>query len=354
MVRFYYFVSTAMLCSCVLFFSGCKKHDTPKVAAPVSVSTQVINGSDAVASGSQAAYSGTVVSATESLMSFSLPGTITKIHVKEGQKVAKGQVLAQIKSENLDDNRNIAAAELEQVQDLYNRLKKLHDQNALAEVKWVEVQAKLKQAKNAVSIAERAVGDATITSPIAGYVSAKMGEEGQSVLPSEPILKIVDIDNLQIAISVPEEEINRFGRNATAEVTFDALSGLAVPGDNATKEVVANPLTRSYRVKFDIPNQNGKILPGMIGNVSVHGLDSIAGSDTGIYVLPSQSVLLSSDNRQFVWLVHEGKAAKKYVTANEFRADGVAIEAGLQPGDSVIVAGMQKVSTGTPVITTFK
>ena len=69
-------------------------------------------------------------------------------------------------------------------------------------------------------------------------------------------------------------------------------------------------------------------------------------------MVPSQAVLLSADNRQFVWVVENGKAARKYVTADEFRTDGVAIESGLAPGDTLIIAGMQKVSTGTPVITT--
>ena len=342
-----------MLCSLTLISYSCRKTDRPQQAQDVRVDVQVINPADSASSSSGASYSGTVASEEETMLSFSLPGTITNIYVKEGQKVAKGQVIARIKSESLNNEKNIAVAELEQVRDLYNRLKKLHDQNALPDVKWVEVQQKLKQAENAVAISNRAVGDATITAPISGYVTEKLADEGQSILPSQPVVKIVNTGNLQISIAVPEETIGRFGKKASARITFDALGDISVEGTLAHKDVVADPLTRAYNVKFNIPSADGKILPGMITNVEVAGLDPATGDIASRnYVVPSQAVLLSADNRQFVWVVENGKAARKYVTADEFRTDGVAIESGLAPGDTLIIAGMQKVSTGTPVITT--
>ncbi|MCM1111247.1 MAG: efflux RND transporter periplasmic adaptor subunit [Clostridium sp.] len=344
------YCAAATLLACIALLTSCKNHDKPVGAGPVRVGVVVVDPSsgDSRATG---VYSGTVGSGNESTVSFSVPGTITNVYVKEGEAVRKGQVLAKVKTESLDDERNIAVAELEQVRDLYNRLKQLHDQNALPEVKWVEIQAKLKQAENAVSLANRAVADATITSPISGYVSAKLADEGQSVIPAQPIVSIVGLDNLQIAISVPEGDVNLFDRNTSASVSFESLGDLTVPGRFATKEIVADPLTRSYRVKFDIDDNGGRILPGMIGNVTVGNLGQTADSLSSqrVFVVPSKAVQLAADNRQFVWIVKNGKAERIFVRADELLADGVAIESGLQPGDTLIVSGMQKVSTGTIV-----
>ncbi|MDE6368721.1 MAG: hypothetical protein K2K94_05735, partial [Muribaculaceae bacterium] len=125
---------------------------------------------------------------------------------------------------------------------------------------------------------------------------------------------------------------------------------LTVNGKLSRKGVVADPLTRSYTVKFDIANTDGKILPGMIGTVSVDGLSDEASIENISQVtLPSQAVLLSADNQQFVWIVKDGKAMRKNVVADELSVDGVTVKSGLSAGDSVIVAGMQKVSTGTIV-----
>lgn len=329
--------------------SGCSKKDKAVVAGPVRVDVTVVGSTAGTTSAGQN-YSGTVESADESTVSFSVPGTIKKIYVGEGQKVAKGQLLAQIGSESLINSRNIAQAELEEARDAYQRLKKLHDANALPDIKWVEIQSKLKQAENAAALADRAVGDASVYAPISGYVAHKFADDGQTVVPAEPIVKIVNLNNLQIVISVPENEIASFGTGTEATVKFDVADNLILTGKMSRKSVSADPLTRSYSVKFDIADTGGRILPGMIGSVSVMAQPSDSSTIAATSItLPSQAVLLSSDNKQFVWTVKDGKALRKYVVADELSADGVTVKSGLAPGDSVIVAGMQKVSTGTDV-----
>ncbi|MDE6522384.1 MAG: efflux RND transporter periplasmic adaptor subunit [Muribaculaceae bacterium] len=331
-----------------VIISGCKNHDRATEAGPVRVNVEVV-GEKAIADGNQI-FSGTVEASEESTVSFSVPGTITKVYVEEGQKVSKGQVIAHIKSESLVNSRNIAQAELEEARDAYQRLKKLHDADALPDVKWVEIQSKLKQAENAAALADRAVADASIHAPISGYVSQKFAGDGQTVIPAEPVVKIVNLNSLQVSIPVPENEISSFGPKTTAVIKFDIEDNPEVIGKIGNKSVVADPLTRSYTVKFDIDNVNGKILPGMIGDVVVKGLQNDSSSvKSSEITLPSQAVLLSSDNHQFVWTVKNGKAQRKDVVADELSANGVIVKSGLVPGDSIIVAGMQKVSTGTEV-----
>lgn len=327
--------------------SGCKKHDKATEEDPVRVNVEVV--ADGRTSDGGSSFSGTVQASEESTVSFSIPGTITKVYLEEGQKVSKGQIIARIKSESLINSRNIAQAELEEARDAYQRLKKLHDADALPDIKWVEIQAKLKQAENAAALADRAVSDASIHAPISGYISQKFANDGQTVIPAEPVVKIVNLNTLQVAIPVPENEIATFGPNTTAVIRFDVDGNPEVKGKIGNKSVVADPLTRSYTVKFDIDSADGKILPGMIGKVTVEGLTPESELKTTEVTLPSQAVLLSSDNQQFVWIVKNGKALRKDVTADELSAQGVIIRSGLVAGDSVIVAGMQKVSTGTKV-----
>lgn len=336
---------TVICLACVS--TSCSNHEKAVPSGPVRVSVDVAGSGLSADKGH--IYSGTVNASDETTVSFSVPGTITDIYVEEGQKVSKGQLLARVKSENLVNSRNIAQAELEEARDAYQRLKKLHDANALPDVKWVEIQAKLKQAENAAQLADRAVGDATIYSPISGFVTEKFADKGQTVVPAEPIVKIVNLNKLQIAIAVPENEISSFTENATAVVTFDAPEKTAVDAGFSSKDIVADPLTRTYTVKFDIGETSAKILPGMIGSVAVEGLNNQNGSDSIEIIVPSRAVLLGSDNRQFVWTVKDGKAIRKYVVADELSADGVRVRSGLDQGDSVIVSGMQKVSTGTIV-----
>lgn len=335
---------TMLLAMASIFFQGCKKTEKPTVAAPVKVTVQPVSfGSTDAAT----PFSGTVEAAETSTVSFSVPGTITDIYVTEGQKVTKGQPLARVKSGNYVNAENISNAELAEARDAYNRLKKLHDANALPEIKWVEIQNKLKQAENAAEISKRAVSDATLRSPVSGVVSRKIANVGQTVISAEPVLELVSVNDLTINVSVPESEIGDVAEGQKANVMFKSLGLDSLSGRVSRKAVVADPLTRAYVVKISIPNPDGRILPGMVGDVSLAAA-SRSGRPASV-LLPSQAVLLGFDNRTFVWVADKGKASRRFVEADELSSGGILVTSGLVEGDSVIVAGMQKVGTGTPV-----
>lgn len=326
---------------------GCSHSPKATVAAPVTVTVQPVSFSH---EGDSKGFSGTVESSANSMVSFSVPGRITDIYVSEGQHVSKGQVLARVSADSYVNAGNIADAELAEARDAYARLKKLHDADALPDIKWVEVQNKLKQAENAASISKRTVSDATLRSPVSGVVGRKIANVGQTVVAAEPVLEIVTVNDLRIAVSVPESEIGDIAEGQTARVSFKSLGIDSLAGRVALKSVVADPLTRAYTVKISIPSAGGRILPGMVGDVSIPhaGGDKSGGAASGV-LLPSQAVLLGSDNRQFIWVVTGGKAARRYVTADNLTSGGILVTGGLSASDSVIVAGMEKVGTGTPV-----
>lgn len=352
--------SAALLAAgvCSLAFVSCKKSAEPSVQAPVRVEVCVLgSGGGTCATGQDVAggrrFSGTVEAAESATLSFSAAGQVTDLAVEVGDRVSRGQVLGHVKSASLVNAHNIAKAELNEARDAYARLKKLHDADALPDVKWVEIQNKLSQAENAEAMAARAVSDATLTAPFSGYVSEKMVQAGQTVIPAQPVVAIVNPAKLQMVISVPEEEIASFAEGTPGTVIVDADSARAT-GKVSQKGVVADPLTRAYTVKFDLDSPGPRILPGMTGSVVVNtGAEprpAAEGKSAAFSaVLPSQAVLLSADNRQFVWLVRGGRAERRFVAADELTPGGVNVTAGIAAGDSVIVAGMQKVGQGSPV-----
>lgn len=301
----------------------------------------------ATADGSSQTYSGTVATGDGAEVSFTMPGTVEAIYVTAGQKVSKGQLLAKLKSGTLENNYNIAQSALAEAQDAYNRFKQLHDAKALADMRWVEVQNTLKQAENAAAIARRALDDAKVYAPVSGTIAEKLIDVGQTVVPALPAFRLVALGDVKVTIPVPEEEIARFRTGQTAGITVAALDSLHLTGKLTEKGIVANPLTRAYEVKFSVDNPDGKLLPGMLCSVRVERNDS---TSTPEIVLPPQSVLLAADNRNFVWIAKNGKAEQRFVETGNLTADGVAISSGLTPSDTVIIAGMQKVSDGTPII----
>ena len=328
-----------------LHISCTNKKETPSIAPPVKVKIMTITGNK---EDNSREYSGTVTSSESTTVSFSVAGTITELYAKEGQKVSKGQLLGKVRNGEYLNAYNIANAELAEAQDGYNRLKKLHDANALPDVKWVEIQQKLKQAQNAAEMAQRTLNDAELHSPASGTITQKFADAGQTVIPAQPIYEIVATHDLTIDIPVSEIEISDFSIGEMAMVKLEAPGLPSIDGKVSQKSVTADPLTRSYTVKIAIPNNDGKILPGMIGTVTFQK-ERTSEIPSGGYTLPSQAVLLDSDNRWFVWVVNDSIAERRVVNVDELVANGILITSGLDSDDKVIIEGMQKVGTGTRV-----
>lgn len=338
------FVALAATAALTVSSCGLKKEKITE-SEPIKVDVLAVADSSDVAGRT---YSGTVATGDGAEVSFTIPGTVKNIYVAAGQKVAKGQLLAELKADNLENANNIALATLAEAQDAYNRFKQLHDANALADMKWVEIQNTLSQAQNAAEIARRALTDAKVYAPVSGTVAEKLIDVGQTVVPALPAFRVVALDDVKIAIPVPENEVNAMKEGQTAVITVDALGGRTLRGTLSEKGITANPLTRAYTVKFSVDNRDGSLLPGMICSVALESSET-ASAESRAIVLPAQSVLLSADNRNFVWLARDGKAERRFVETGDFTADGVVVTSGLARGDTVIIAGMQKVSTGTPV-----
>ena len=331
--------------------TACKKDkkEGPTVAPPVKVTVMEVTENN-ISKGME--FSGTVSSAETTTVSFSVAGTITDLYAKEGQKVSKGELLGKVRDGEYLNAYNIARAQLAEAQDGYERLKKLHDANALPDVKWVEIQQKLEQAENAAEMAKRTLEDANLHSPASGTVTQKFADVGQTVMPVQPIYEIVATNDLTIDIPVSENEIGNFNIGEKAKVRITAAGNEEIEGKVTQKSVSADPLTRSYTVKISIPSMDGKILPGMIGSVEFESDEKLKDETqmTGVS-LPSQAVLLNEDNRWFVWVVKDSVAERRFVTVDELVAKGVIVKTGLHPGDKVIVAGMQKVGSGCRVST---
>ncbi|MBD5247600.1 MAG: efflux RND transporter periplasmic adaptor subunit [Barnesiella sp.] len=326
--------STILLCSC-------SREQQAKEVAPVRVQTLTLSESP-VTSGRS--YSGVIEESTGTMLSFKIPGTLTRLYVTEGQFVNKGQLIGEIDASSLQSNLRIAEATEATAQDAYNRTKTLHDAGAVPDMKWVEVQNTLASAKSATQIARNAVGDARLYAPSSGYISQKLADEGSTVAPGLPIVKLVEINPVKINISVSEDEISAINDSTEAFVTVNALNDFTATARLSDKGMVADPLSRTYTVKFACDNADKKMLPGMLCNVTLSNNQT-----RHEMVVPVDAVLLDSDNHSFVWEVKDGKSVKRLVNLGGYTNNGVIIASGLSAGEQVIVKGMQKVSEGMSV-----
>ena len=307
----------------------------------VPVEVQVISEMGEAASQN---YVGTVQASSEAALSFSVAGRVAQMYVREGQRVAQGQLLAEIDDASFQQSYVAAQATLRQAQDGYDRLKQLHDKGSITEVQWVEIETKLAQAKSMESISRKNLDNCKLYAPFSGVVGKCELEAGMNAMPGMTALSLLKVGQVNVSVPIPENLIAEVRVGQPASIMVSALNQRVFSGKIRSKGVIANPLSHNYEVVIPLNNSDGVLLPGMVCNVRLQSADS-----TQLISLPNRVIKIAPDGHQFVWVIENGSAQQRAITTSGLSQHGVIVAAGLSCGDSVIVNGEQKVSTGSKV-----
>ena len=188
--------------------------------------------------------------------------------------------------------------------------------------------ANLNSAMDQVSLAQKALADATIRSPFTGRVSGKPVQAGTFVAPGTPIATIVGGAGTYFEANVPESRVALVVPGAKVEVTIDALKGAVMTGTVIAVNPIASGQGRLYTVRVSV-NESVGARPGMFarGNIRL-------GEHLNAVVVPAESVVRDGEN-VYLFLVENNKAKR------------VQIKLGLQNGNFLEVSG---IPTGVPVV----
>lgn len=335
-----------LLAAALLGLAACKKSETSEAekteVAPISVVTEVAN---ATADYARTTYVGTIEESTSTPVSFTGVGVVTRVYVSEGQHVSKGQLIAQLDDTQARNMLATAEAQMAQATDALVRMKQLHDSGSLPDIKWIEVQSQVSQAKSQLDMAKKNLADCKIYAPVSGVVGQKVFENGMTAVTSEPIVSIMDISTVKVRVAIPEREIAAITSGTPSTVHVEAV-GRTMEGGRVEKCVTADATTHTYDIKIALPNRDGALMPGMIAEVKMGNPSAAAGS---AITLPIRSVQQGGDGHHFVWTAEGGKAHRQPVELGAAYGNRVVIASGLKGGEKVITEGYQKVGEGTKV-----
>lgn len=331
------------LAACVVLLSGCDEDKQQEMRPRISVKvTDVSSRMNQMTK----SYVGTVNSSVESQLSFQVAGNIKKVLVTQGQIVRKGQLLAVLEDGNLYHSNLSAQATLKQAEDGYNRLKVLYDNGSLPEIKFIEIQTKLEQARAMAQITEKNLKDAKLYAPFDGVITGRDVENGETVTPALPVLTLSKLSPLYIKIAVPESEIARLVVGDQCFVSVAAAKNNWLAGTISEINPIANKFTHTYEVRLRFDNEPEGVMPGMIGNVSLG--ENLGGMARSI-VFPARVIRINSDGSRFVWCVENNVAKRKLVVLGKLCSEGIEIVSGLDENDVVITDGAHKVYENAPL-----
>lgn len=326
----------------LLLAAGCSSSTTRSTSNPLRVTTLVVEPREDINAG---IYVGVVEEENAAALSFPVAGTLQRVCVDEGDRVRKGDLLAELDPTSARQTFDAAKAALEQARDAAQRLKQLYDQKSLPEIKWIEAQTRLRQAESAFTIAEKNLSDCRLYAPFSGVVGQRRMSVGETALPGVPALTLLEIGRVKVRFSVPEQEIASVEADSRIRVVVPALDEESFAAGQIEKGAVANPSAHTYDVRAVLENRDGRLLPGMVCRVTV--MPAAAVEEMAV---PVRAVQQAGDGSRFVWRVQGDSVVRADVRTGRFVENGVVIEEGLRDGDRIVVDGTQKIGQGSKVV----
>lgn len=314
-------------------FGNSQKQDIPVKVMTVAVTEE--DGSNS--------YVGTASASKTAFLSCRYPGRVASVRVKEGDYVRQGDIIAEVESQSVVSAYQIACSTLKQAEDGYERAAEVHRSGSIADVKMIEAETRLAQARASAEAAEAAKEECMIKAPFSGVIGKIMVNEGEEINSLDQIACILDISTIEIRFPVPESEVSGISEGDAARITVPALKMESFPAKVIAKGIVASPLSHTYECTAVPSGRMDGLMPGMVVKVC---LDARSGKSI---VIPA-SVVRTDAGGRYVWTVLDGgTVSKRYVVPEGFSGKGVVISEGLSEGEKIITEGVQKVCTGMKV-----
>lgn len=273
------------------------------------------------------------------------PARVTKVLVKEGEKVKMGQTLVIQDAEVIRNTIAELKTSLDLAKTIYNRQKKLWDKNIGTEVQYLEAKNKKESLERKLATTKSQLAKTVIQAPFSGVIDRVDVRVGQNIQPGQPILRLVSLSDMYIKATVSEAYVGKFEPNQEVAVYFPS-TGIKLDAKISAIGQVIEPKNRTYELEILIPSDS-KIKPNMVAVLSVS--DYV---NNEALVVPT-NIIFTDKKGAYVYQLKkaEGKevAIRADVTLGITSGTETEILAGLTAGDIIIDKGIYDISNGSQV-----
>lgn len=286
---------------------------------------------------------GAVVADDEYYLNAKVPGTITKINLKVGDKVRAGQVVAEVDDEMLQQQMNEMEKRYELAKDIFDKQESLWKQNIGSEVQYLSAKNNKEALEKAMSTLAKSREYYKIIIPTSGVVDEVNLRLGQVVSPGIPLAKIVNFSKLKFKADVPESYVGKVRAGNTVQVSFPDLNK-EVTGKISYIGSSVNPMNRTVKVEVPLRANEAGLLPNMAGILKVADY-----TNSNVFSVPINVLKKDLDGRDFVFIESDGKAVKAIVKVGQYYGDAAEILSGIKAGSKLIVNGFEDLTEGDMV-----
>lgn len=309
-------------------------------------------------------FSGTAKTEKIVNLSFRSNGIVTKLDMKLGQKVTKGQLLgtldnvsARLNYESSISAKNSAESQMNTAKLSLNRLRTLYEKGSAslsdyeaAKNSYRTAVASFESSQRSVAIQQDQIRFGYLYAPEDGVIASVASEVDENVSSGQVIGVLNAGTAIEISLGLPESVINAVKKDMKVKVTFTAIKG---ENFNATVTEVAPALdtnTSTYPITVMVTDSDERIKSGMAANVLFEFVNEDIAKKM---IVVSASAVGEDGNGRFVFLVEgngdKATVKKQTITIGNLTPDGFEVKAGLKVGQRIATAGLQTLLDGQDV-----
>ncbi len=340
-----------MALTAILAFASCREHTEVKtITRPVKVMT--VTSRNEI----NRDYSGVVEPVNFVKLAFRVPGQIISLPVVEGQKVKKGDLIAQVDPREINIQLSAAKANYVTAKAQLERNERLLQRQAVSLQEMESVRAQYEQARASYEAQTNNLADTYLRAPFDGFIAKRSVENYQRIQPGMSVAELVDPRDLQVLFTIPDRAIGQITAPTLAfEVEFENFPGQKF--EAKLKEYVdASQSGAGIPVYLNItdPRFNKDeyaIKPGFACNVIMTVNED--SKEDGLPFVPLTAILGDpSSDAKYVWVYNKSNSTveKRKVTTGSLIGKGdVLIESGLKSGEVIVIAGVTQLVEGLKV-----
>ena len=279
---------------------------------------------------------GTVASSEEARLSFKIGGIVSKIYVKEGQTVRKGQLLAVLDLTEIDAQVSQASYSAEKSQRDMERVKNMLKDTAATLEQLQNATTGYEVSQQNLKIAKFNQSYAKIISPIDGTVTRKQFNEGEYSAAGAPGLIIASNrrNDWVVRVGVSDKDWARIKMGDHATIQLDAYPEEIFNGTITNLAQSADPVSKLYQIEIRIDPAGKRFATGLYAKAE------LTPSQSRTYkVIPVESIIEGNGNKGFVFVNDNGKAKRLPITIGYLDGNKVLVTSGLDNVDEVITSG---------------
>lgn len=320
----------------------------PVMVAPVAV-REVVDRIEAT---------GQLLAKSEASVAAQVGGQVTEIHVDEGARVERGDVLLEIDPERrqLEVASQLALvserrAQLADARREAGRIRNLRSKGASsqsqvdqAETALALARARAEAARARLGLAERALADSSIRAPFSGQIARRHVNEGEFVTAGQPLIELVSLEGIDVEFYLAERDSGRVRDGASVEVRVAPFPDEVF---RATVEMISPTIderTRTLRVKAAVEDDRRRLKPGLFARADL-GLRT----RSGVIMIPEEAVILRSDGPVVFVLAEDDRVARVAIETGVQEGGWLEVVTGLSAGDVVVVRGQTRLIDGSVV-----